>query len=254
MGKAFFIADAHLGSKIVEDARLHEKKVVQLLDHLEKEGATAIYLLGDMFDFWFEYKRVIPKGFTRFLGKLAELSDKGIDIHFFIGNHDIWTFGYLAKEIGMKVHYKEEVVDINNKRCFLAHGDGIYTTDKKFKFIRSIFHSRFCQKLFAALPSSWGIGFGLKWSASNRKIQLQHTNEYLGENKEWLVQFAKSHEEKEHIDYYIFGHRHILLDLMIKSGSRVCILGDCIHMFSYACIDEKGELSLHTLEDELNME
>lgn len=175
MGKTFFIADAHLGSKIVENARLHEKKVVQLLDHLEKEGATAIYLMGDMFDFWFEYKRVIPKGFTRFLGKLAELSDKGIDIHFFIGNHDIWTFGYLAQEIGMKVHYKEEVVDINHKKCFLAHGDGIYTTDKKFKFIRSIFHSRFCQKLFAALPSSWGIGFGLKWSASNRKMQLQHT-------------------------------------------------------------------------------
>lgn len=248
MGKTYFITDAHLGSTVINNPKEHEQKVVDLLTHMQNEGATAIYLMGDMFDFWFEYKRVVPKGHVRFLGKLAELVDQGIELHFFIGNHDIWTFGYLEQEIGLSVHHTAEEVDINGKICFLAHGDGLCTHEKKFTLLRNIFHSRVCQQLFTLLPSSWAIAFGLKWSASNRKKELAANNEYQGEENEILIRFAKEHETKAHADYYIFGHRHILLDLMISRESRVVILGDCIQHFSYACIDENGELTLTTQE------
>lgn len=248
MGKTFFITDAHLGSKMITDPLTHEKKVVDLLTHLQEEGAETIYLMGDMFDFWFEYKYVVPKGHVRFLGKLAELADKGIQLHFFIGNHDIWTFGYLEKEIGMHIHRTAEEVNINGKQCYLAHGDGLYTHEKKFALLRSIFHNKCCQRLFALLPSSWGMSFGLNWSANNRKKELQQNNEYQGEDKETLIRFAKEREQQAHADYYIFGHRHILLDLMISRQSRVIILGDCMQYFSYACLEEDGTLTLNTLE------
>ena len=249
MSKTYFISDAHLGSKLMSNKRQHEKNVVSLLNHIQKQGATSIYFMGDMFDFWFEYKHVVPKGHLRFLGKLAELSDAGIELHFFIGNHDIWTFGYLEEEIGMKVHRTHETIVINGKTCYLAHGDGIYTHEKKFKLLRAIFHNQLCQRLFAMLPSTWGMTFGLQWSANNRKKELAQENEYKGEENEPLVKFAKLHESHTHADYYIFGHRHIMLDLMIAKECRVIILGDCIQHFSYACIDTNGELSLHTLTE-----
>lgn len=249
MGKTFFISDAHLGSRVMTNRQQHEKKVVELLDHIQHKGAQAIYFMGDMFDFWFEYKHVVPKGHVRFLGKLAELSDAGVELHFFIGNHDIWTFGYLEKEIGMKVHRSSEILTLNGKTCYLAHGDGLYTHEKKFGLLRAIFHNHTCQRLFALLPSAWGMSFGLKWSANNRQKELKQNNEYQGEANETLVQFAKQHETHTHADYYIFGHRHIMLDLMIAKDSRVIILGDCIQHFSYACMDTNGELSLHTLTE-----
>ena len=248
MGKTFFISDAHLGSKLISDPLAHERKVVALLDYLQQQGASAIYLMGDMFDFWFEYKTVVPKGCVRFLGKLAELSDQGIELHFFIGNHDIWTFGYLEQEIGMTIHRSAEEVLINGKTCYLAHGDGLYTHEKKFALLRNIFHNPVCQKLFSLLPSSWGMWFGLKWSACNRIKELKANNDYQGEDKEPLIEFAKKREQTNHADYYIFGHRHILLDIMITKTSRVAILGDCLQHFSYACIDENGELILDTME------
>ena len=138
----YFISDAHLGSRIIENPLAHEKKLVSWLD-MVKTDATQIFLMGDMFDFWFEYKTVVPRGFVRFLGKLAELTDAGIEIHFFTGNHDIWTFGYLENEIGLKVHRKPETMQLGSKSFFLAHGDGLDMGDKKFHFIRRIFHSKF---------------------------------------------------------------------------------------------------------------
>ena len=148
--KIYFISDAHLGSLLVKNALEQEKRLVAFLDEI-KQDAAALYLLGDIFDFWYEYKLVVPKGYTRFLGKLAELSDMGIDIHFFTGNHDIWSYGYLEKEIGLTLHKKELITEIQGKKFFLAHGDGLGDPSRSFKFIRSIFHSRICQILFSAL-------------------------------------------------------------------------------------------------------
>jgi UDP-2,3-diacylglucosamine hydrolase len=235
--KIYFISDAHLGSLMIENAREQERLLVSWLDEI-KHDAAALYLLGDMFDFWYEYKLVVPRGYTRFLGKLSELSDMGIDIHFFIGNHDIWAFDYFEKEIGLTLHRKPLITTLYGKRFFLAHGDGLGDPSRSFKFIRWLFHNRVAQVLYSALHPRIGVGIGLLWSKHSRKKkdgQYEEIN-YLGEEKEHLVQFAKSYT-KEQIDYFIFGHRHIILDLMLQNKSRVLIIGDWMQLFSYAVFD-----------------
>jgi len=232
----YFLSDAHLGSRMVKDQRAHEKKLVDWLDFV-KTDATAIYLLGDMFDFWFEYKTVVPKGFVRFLGKLAELTDAGIEIHFFTGNHDIWTFGYLENEVGLIVHRQAETIQLGTKKFFLAHGDGLYAEDKGFKLLRNIFHSRTAQKLFRYVPAQLGQEFGYSWSKSNREKIIHIENKFKGEQNENLVVFAKKYVETHDLDFLIFGHRHIALDLQLKDNRRVVILGDFVGIFSYGVFD-----------------
>lgn len=238
MKRIYFVSDAHLGSQLVTDPKAHEQKLVRWLD-LIKEDASELYLLGDIFDFWFEYKTVVPKGFTRFLGKLGELSDKGIAIHYFTGNHDMWTFGYLEKEIGLTVHYQPQIVEWCGKKLFLAHGDRLGDHSLSVKFIQAIFHNKFCQRLFACIPPGIGLSFGLGWSKSNRtKPKRKEYGGYLGEDRECLVKFAKAYSENEKIDFFIFGHRHILLDLMLKNESRICILGDWYTQFTYGVFED----------------
>jgi len=232
----YFISDAHLGSRLVKNPREHEKKVVDWLESV-KHDATAIYLLGDMFDFWFEYRTVVPKGFVRFLGKLAELTDAGIEIHFFIGNHDIWTFGYLEKEVGMIIHKEPYTVQLGNKKFFLAHGDGLHAEDRGFEIIRKIFHSNTAQKLFRLIPAQLGQNFGYSWSKKNREKILHIENKFQGEENENLVVFAKKYVETHDVDFLIFGHRHIALDLQLKDKKRVVILGDFVGIFSYGAFD-----------------
>ena len=232
----YFISDAHLGSRIIENPLAHEKKLVRWLD-MVKADASQIFLMGDMLDFWFEYKTVVPKGFVRFLGKLTELADAGIEIHFFTGNHDIWTFGYLENEIGLKVHRKPETMQLGSKNFFLAHGDGLDAGDKKFHFIRRIFHSKLAQKLFGWLPPRLGQNFGYKWSEQNRKKYTGKESEYKGESNEFLVVFAKNYCKTHQPDFLIFGHRHIALDLQISKQTRVVILGDFVSIFSYGKFD-----------------
>jgi len=237
MKKIYFISDAHLGSRLVKDARAHEKKLVDWLDHV-KSDASAIYLLGDMFDFWFEYTTVVPKGYVRFLGKLAELTDSGIEIHFFIGNHDIWTFGYLENEIGLIIHRKPYTVQLGSKRFFMAHGDGLHAEeDFGFKLLRKLFHSRIAQNLFRFVPPQLGQEFGFRWSKKNRESILHIENKFLGEEKENLVVFAKKYVKTHDVDFLIFGHRHIALDLQLKDQRRVVILGDFVGIFSYGVFD-----------------
>ncbi len=236
MKKTYFLSDAHLGSRVVADGRAHEQRLVNFLDSI-KCDAKAIYLLGDMFDFWFEYKTVVPKGFVRFLGKLAEFVDSGIAVHFFIGNHDMWTFGYLEQEIGVTVHRKPEVVEINGKTFFLTHGDGLNKQSCDFRFLRSIFHNRILQKFFMWVPPRLGLNFGYTWAKNNRLKKNGKDFSYKGEDKEYLVLFAKQYAEKQPIDYFIFGHRHIELDLQLRNKSRVLILGDWLESFSYAVFD-----------------
>lgn len=238
-GAFYFLSDAHLGSLAAEDPRMQELRLVRFLDEI-KSKATAIYMLGDMFDFWFEYKQVVPKGFTRFLGKLSELTDNGVEVHFFTGNHDIWEFGYLEKECGVIVHHHPEVITINGKRFFLAHGDGLGDPDKKFKFIKSIFDSPTCQWLFRnILPTTWGMRFGLNW-AKHSRLKREDGKEppYMGEDKEFQILYAKEYlKDHPDIDYFIFGHRHIELDLMLSRSTRLMILGDWIWQFTYAVYD-----------------
>jgi UDP-2,3-diacylglucosamine hydrolase len=232
----YFLSDAHLGSRLVKNPREHEMKLVNWLDVVKKD-ATAIYLLGDIFDFWFEYKTVVPKGFVRFLGKLAELVDSGIEIHFFIGNHDIWTFGYLEKEVGLIVHKEPFTIKLGSKNFYMAHGDGLSVDDHGFKIIRSVFHSNWAQKLFRLLPAQIGQEFGYNWSKRNRLNILHIENKYLGEDKEFIVVFAKKYAENHDVDFMIFGHRHIALDLQIKDQKRIIILGDFVSNFSYGVFD-----------------
>jgi len=232
----YFLSDAHLGSLIVRDPRAHEKKLVDWLDKV-KIDATAIYLLGDLFDFWYEYHTVVPKGFVRFLGKLAEITDSGIEVHFFIGNHDIWTFGYLENEVGLIVHREPQTVRLGNKRFFLAHGDGLHAEDRGFELLRKIFHSRTAQKLFRYVPAELGQKFGYNWSKANRLKILHIENKFQGEANENLVVFAKKYVETHDVDFLVFGHRHIALDLQLKDQKRVIILGDFVGIFSYGVFD-----------------
>jgi len=238
--KIYFVSDMHLGSSVFGDSREREKRLVRWLDSI-KEDAKALYLLGDIFDFWFEYKHAVPRGFTRFLGKLAELSDSGVEIHYFTGNHDIWVYDYLPEEIGLILHKKPFVTEIDGKNFYLAHGDGLGDYSHSFKLIRRIFHNRVCQVLYRLIHPDFGIKLGNSWANHSRRKELSNPLSYLGEDKEHLVLYAKSciqtHPE---IDYFIFGHRHIVLDLMLTSKTRMMIIGDWLQHFSYAVFDGRA--------------
>ena len=234
----YFLSDAHLGSLAIEHARTQERRLVRFLDSI-KNKAAAIYLLGDMFDFWYEYKYVVPKGFTRFLGKLSELTDMGVEVHFFTGNHDIWAFEYLEKECGVVIHRQPLTTEIYGKVFFLAHGDGLGDPNKNFKLLRNIFHNRTCQMLFSSLHPRWGIWFGLQWAKHSRlKRKDGMEPPYQGEEKEHLVLFTKEYMKSHNdIDYFIYGHRHIELDLMLSRKTRMIIIGDWITQFTYVVYD-----------------
>lgn len=232
--KVYFASDAHLGLNVYEDRFVAEKRLVRWMDSI-MPTCKAIYLVGDMFDYWFEYKHVIPKGFVRFIGKMAEFIDNGIPVYLYIGNHDIWMFDYFQKEIGATVFTKDTTLTIDGKKFYIAHGDGLGDPSLTFRFMRAFFRNKFCQALYKWIHPDVTMPFGLAWSRFNRKKKRGNKAEqYLGEDKEFLVKFAKEHAEKNDIDYYVFGHRHIVLDLTIKQGRRVVILGDWITNFTYA--------------------
>ncbi|MBP5770589.1 MAG: UDP-2,3-diacylglucosamine diphosphatase [Bacteroidaceae bacterium] len=238
MKPIYFLSDAHLGSRAIKHGRTQERRLVRFLDSI-KEKAGAVYMLGDMFDFWYEYKLVVPKGYTRFLGKVSELTDLGVEVHFFTGNHDIWCWDYLEKECGVIIHRQPLTVELGDKLFFLAHGDGMGDPDPKFKLLRAIFHNRFCQILFSALHPRWGVELGLTWA---KHSQITHEAEgepgYMGEDKEHLVLFAKDYlRTHPNVNYFLFGHRHIELDLMLSHQVRLMILGDWISHFTYAVYD-----------------
>lgn len=257
--KIYFLSDVHLGSPSHDNNTPDQKtkdgypnlsierKLCRWFDMVSTD-AKVIYLLGDIFDFWFEYKYVAPRGFTRVLGKIGELTDSGIEIHFFIGNHDIWLTDYLQKETGVIVHREPLVQDIYGKKFFLAHGDGLGDDSKSFKFIRFIFHNKICRKAFANLHPRWALAIAHKWSQHSR--QTGDMVGYLGEDKEHLVLFAKQQlKESPNINFFVFGHRHIMLDLMLSQSSRIIILGDWLTYFSYGVFDGEN-FSLEMFEQE----
>ena len=239
MGKnVYFLSDAHLGSLAIPHGRTQERRLVRFLDSI-KEKASAVYLLGDMFDFWNEYRYVVPKGYSRFLGKLSELTDNGVEVHFFAGNHDLWTYGYLEEECGVIVHKAPVTTEIYGKVFFLAHGDGLGDPDNKFKILRKLFHNHTCQRLLNFVHPRWGMALGLNWAKHSRLKRADGKEvPFMGEDKDFLVRFARDYKcSHPNIDYFLFGHRHIELDLPIDKSTRMLILGDWIWQFTYAVFD-----------------
>lgn len=245
MKPIYFLSDAHLGSYGVKHGRTQERRLVRFLDSI-KEKAGAVYLLGDMFDFWYEYKFVVPRGFTRFLGKLSELTDLGVEVHFFTGNHDIWAYSYLEQECGCIIHRKPQTLELGDSLFYLAHGDGLGDPNRTFKFLRWLFHYRPAQILFSAVHPRWGMDIGLRWSAHSRlKHETEEPPTYLGEDREHLVLFAKDYlRSHPDVNYFVFGHRHIELDLLLSHTTRLVILGDWISQFTFAVFDGH-QLTMH---------
>ncbi len=243
--KIYFASDFHLGVPSKEKSRAREDKLVRWLTSIEQD-AEAIYLVGDIFDFWFEYKHAIPKGFIRFQGKIAQLVDKGIPVHFFIGNHDMWMFDYFEEEIGVTMHREPSSIEVNGKKLLIGHGDGLGPGDRGYKFIKKVFANRFCQWCFARLHPNLGIGMANFWSRKSR-AQNNDPETFLGEDKEWLVIYCKEQLQKQHIDYFVFGHRHLPIEHDL-GNSKYINLGDWIRYYTYATFD--GEtLSLKKFEE-----
>lgn len=243
-GKIYFISDIHLGAPALKNNREREKLFVAWLDDIKKDAA-ALFLMGDIFDYWFEYKTVVPRGFTRALGKIAELADSGIPVHFFTGNHDVWVFDYLPSELGVHVHREEMRVNFSGKKFFLAHGDGLDPYDKGYHLLKKLFTNRFLQWLFSWLHPNLGVSLAHAWSKKSRLTKGMFVP-FQGEEKEGLYLFAKSTLEDEEVDYFIFGHRHLLLDLPLGKNTRYINLGDWISHFSYGVFDgEKFELKTY---------
>ena len=248
--KIYFASDFHLGVPSKEESRLREKRIIEWLD-LIKLDASEVYLMGDVFDFWFEYKHVVPKGYIRFLGKLAELADAGIKLTFFKGNHDMWMFGYLKDELGATIINDELIIDRNGKRFYLHHGDGLGPGDAKYKLLKKVFRSNFSQWLFARLHPNLGIGIAKKWSKSSR-ISNGNDERFEGEDKEWLAVYAKEYLKNNNstdgnkIDYFIFGHRHLPLSIAIEDSLYIN-LGEWMNYDTYAVFDgEQLELKTFT--------
>ena len=231
--KAYFISDAHLGSLVLNDDKERERLLVSWLEDIRKD-AGLIFLLGDIFDFWFEYKNVIPRGYTRLLGKIAEIADSGIPIHFFTGNHDIWIFDYLPSELGITVHHKEMKATISGKKFFMAHGDLFDQSERKT--MKKMFRNRFFQKCFAALHPRIGISIGRKWSKNSR---LKH-DDISDNEREGLLIFAQSLLAQEDFDYFVFGHKHKVINTLIDKKTHFIMLGDWVRHFSYGVFDGKN--------------
>jgi UDP-2,3-diacylglucosamine hydrolase len=244
--KIYFASDFHLGVPTYEKSLEREHKVVRWLESI-RHDAEEIYLLGDVFDFWFEYKTVVPRGYVRLLGKLAELSDSGIKIHYFTGNHDMWTFDYLEKELNVTIYRAPIERVYKSKTFYIGHGDGLGPGDHGYKFIKKVFASKVCQWLFARLHPNFGIGIANYFSKKSRIATGTTDEKFLGEEKEWLVIYSKEILAKKHFDYLIFGHRHLPLDIKIDD-SRYINLGDWIRYFTYGVFDG-SEFELKTFEN-----
>lgn len=239
----YFASDFHLGAPNATESRKREDLIVRWLDEIE-ERAEAIYLVGDIFDFWFEYKHAIPKGFVRIQGKIAELTDRGIPVHFFTGNHDMWMFDYFEKELGVTIHRKPITVETQGKKLMIGHGDGLGPGDKGYKFIKKVFSNKFFQWCFARLHPNFGIAVANFSSRKSRAATGNDDEVFLGEKNEWLVHYTKECLQKEHFDYFIFGHRHLPLKVQVGEQSTYYNLGDWIKYRTYGVL-RNGELELN---------
>lgn len=245
--KTYFLSDLHLGAPYFPDSREAERRVVSFLDSI-KEDAEAIYLLGDILDYWYEYRYVVPKGFVRFFGKLAELSDSGVRITWLIGNHDIWIFDYLPSELGLRVVDGALTEEIYGRKFYMAHGDGVGSQPASFRFLRSLFRSKVCQFFYSAIHPRWTVPFASAWSRHSRATGRgpHQTDHPLLTN---LVDFSRAYlKTHPDIDFFIYGHLHILKEVRLTENTLLAVLGDWISHFSYAEMSPDGRFELKKFE------
>lgn len=231
--KIYFASDQHFGAPTAEESLPREQKFIRWLD-VVKQDAEAIFLLGDLFDFWFEYKKVVPRGFVRVLGKLAEIRDAGIPIYFFVGNHDLWMDDYFEQELDIPVYHKPKVFTFNNKTFLIGHGDGLGPGDKGYKRMKKVFTNPFSKWLYRWLHPDIGVRLAQYLSVKNKLISGDEDVTFLGEENEWLVQYAKRKLESKHYDYFLFGHRHLPMEISIDLNSKYINTGDWISHFTFA--------------------
>lgn len=242
----YFASDQHFGAPTASESAPRELKFVRWLDEI-KNDAEALFLLGDLFDFWFEYKKVVPRGFVRVLGKLAEIRDSGIPIYFFVGNHDLWMSDYFETELNIPVFHKPQEFTFNNKTFFIGHGDGLGPGDKGYKRMKKVFTNPFSKWLYRWLHPDIGVRLAQYLSVKNKLISGDEDVTFLGEENEWLVQYAKRKLETKHYDYFLFGHRHLPMQINISPNSKYINTGDWISHFTYAIFDgEELELKTYT--------
>ncbi|MBS1682617.1 MAG: UDP-2,3-diacylglucosamine diphosphatase [Bacteroidetes bacterium] len=244
--KIYFASDFHLGTPDDQSSLQREKRITAWLDRI-KDDAHSIYLLGDIFDFWFEYKQAIPKGFIRLQGKLVELRDSGMPIYFFTGNHDMWMFDYFTKELGIVIYREPQQITINHLKLIVGHGDGLGDGDNFYKLLKWFFNSKLCQWLFARIHPNFGIAMAKFWSRKSRISNTKREEKFKGEEKEFLLSYCRELEQKEHHDFYVFGHRHLPLDLKVGVKSRYINLGEWVHFNTYAVFDGNA-MELKTFE------
>ncbi|MCM1450398.1 MAG: UDP-2,3-diacylglucosamine diphosphatase [Clostridiales bacterium] len=248
----YFISDLHLGATYLDNPLNYERRVVKWLRSIE-DDVSELYLLGDILDYWYEYRNVVPRGFVRFFGQLATMADKGVKITWFIGNHDIWIFDYLPSQLGITVVDGTKIVELDGSRFFLSHGDALGKLPASFRFIRWLFRNKFCQRLYSAIHPRWTVPFAHAWSSHSRNFSAE-IPQFAGRDKEPFVAFAETYQQ-EHascpVDFFVLGHRHILLDYKLEHGGRLIVLGDWIHHFSYGRWDGKS-FTLHRFDDKVH--
>ncbi len=236
--KIYFASDQHFGAPTTEASKKREKIFLEWLHAIEKD-ASAIFLLGDLFDFWFEYKEVVPKGYVRILGKLAQLVDSGIEVHYFVGNHDLWMRDYFETELRIPVYHKPKDFILENTSFFIGHGDGLGPNDKGYKRMKKLFTNPLAKWFYRMLHPDLGMRIGHYFSVKNKLISGDEDIVFLGEDKEWLAIYTKRKLEQQHRDYFLFGHRHLPLEIELNSKSKYINLGDWITHFTYGIFDGK---------------
>ncbi len=234
--KIYFLSDFHLGVPDHASSLQREKRIIDFLN-IARKDAAKIFIVGDLFDFWYEYRKVVPKGFVRILGKMAELTDSGIPIDFFVGNHDMWMRDYFQTELNIPVYYEPREYEFNGKKFLIGHGDGLGPGDHGYKFMKKIFRNPVCKWMFGILPPAIGVGIANYMSRSSRAATGQDDRKFLGEENEWLIVYCKDVLQRKHYDYFVFGHRHFPIDFKLGDRSRYINLGDWIYYNSYAVFD-----------------